>query len=91
MTVPRQATSTLPFKGTEKLLEAEVRGDAEGTLVAHLDGSDGEVVAELPIAPSDVWHRVAAPLAAAISGTHALCFVFEEKGALDFDAFRFAE
>ena len=81
----------LAFKGAEKLLEAEIRGDAEGVLVAHLDGPDGAVVAEVPVVPSDRWLRADAALLAPVSGTHALCFVFKGTGALDFNAFRFAE
>lgn len=77
----------LAFTGKECLLEAELRGVAEGALVAHLDSPAGPVLAWLFVAAEDAWHKVAAPIEAPALGTHALYFVFEGTGALDFMAF----
>lgn len=77
----------LAFTGKERMLEAELRGAAEGTLAAHLDSPTGPVLARLSVAAEDAWHKVAAPMEAPALGTHALYFVYEGTGALDFMAF----
>lgn len=76
------------FTGAEKRLVAELRGDAAGTLVVHLDAPQGPAVAELDVTPETTWHQATAELSKPVSGTHALYFVYEGEGALDFVTFR---
>jgi hypothetical protein len=84
------------FDGTQKEIEAGIRGNAEGTLTVYTDGAAtevmtgevGTVVATLPVNLSEQkdWSSISGKFAD-IQGTHSLFFVFSGKGNLEFNNF----
>ena len=66
----------------------ETRGTATGTFVVR-DGRGGEVVARIPVTPSEDWTTFSAPLTIQ-RGKKALYFTYEGEGAADFIRFSFA-
>ena len=73
------------FDGTETKITITVRGSAEGMLKVYTDRSQ-PATAQIPITPSREWTSFGSPLPA-ITGEHALFFVYEGCGSLDFTAF----
>ena len=72
----------------EGAISVETRGTATGTFVVR-DGRGREVVARIPVAPSESWTTFSAPLTIG-SGKKALYFTYEGDGAADFIRFSFS-
>jgi len=73
---------------TAKTISVEIRGTATGMFVVK-DGRQGNVVARIPVAPSENWTIFSAPLTIE-SGKKPLYFTYEGEGAADFIRFSFA-
>ena len=73
---------------TAKTISVETRGTATGTFVVR-DGRQGNVVARIPVSPSETWTTFSAPLTIE-SGKKPLYFTYEGEGAADFFHFSFA-
>ena len=77
----------LAFGGAERTVELEVRGDLAGAVSVRLDAPDGIEVGHVEPEPGGQWHVASAPLAAPVSGDHALYLVISGSGHLDLAAF----
>ena len=73
---------------TAKTIAVEIRGSANGTFVVR-DGRGGNVVARIPVSPSETWTTFSAPLTIE-GGKKPLYFTYEGEGAADFFHFTLA-